>query len=1176
MRAQIFVLVTSLAFGLLLVTSVSYSQTPTPSLTPVGITAPPTPVRIIYAGKLRGYFRAPSLQAPNDSPGCRSGAEDSEAARTFLAQRQNFLNAILVGTGDNFSPQLESRMFFPAPRDSGVESGKYAPGNKELYAWDKSWVFYREIKGDLERRIENGIATIPTDNVGCFLSAARFAAVVPGKHDFYFGAERVRQLARFMAGLSRTDFLKDYNLPPDYYPPQMLGANLVIKSSRITGAAADVTRPKSITKWEWPDNLSPVKFKNGKTVYPWFSTFRVKSKDDLSQHIFYICQLSGRDDQPIGPDGKSCRVAQAGKEDKSDDGVNYLLSPDPDISTGKRGHYATLVAGKNYALCVRDPQKKNHCLRLSVHVPFFTFPRSVSSITGDYTDPDPYVLLPNAQRENEIAIFGVVDKNLGERVGVLNFSWLNVSREFKTVIGVEDPAEALSQQLDYFEQKYKSENDNRAFTGLKILLAQMSPETARVFAARFPEFEIVVTGADDEQSTSEVTQTSVWNAVSRKGSFVAVPQSGFNGDKGLPRISLGLIEASRKQNQTPDRPSRDVSLVGTAQPSLLAETKPESATVSAEISSLIAARLRTCFPHRDRDVSKLGWNAEGVKMLTLCAIRERTGADVALLQKRDLFAKGFSPVTDPQQLQQALDRIIWKGDLLTLLYVPGGAIKKAMELSNKFNTEDDNLLSLADEGDRGLQFLGVFHDGEQFLINETPIDDKKIYAVATSDYIGAGDTGYPDFKAAALNPKTLAGQFPEILDVISAVVCRTLFQTRARADMYCLPPLERGKYLDTSIAEGPPPKEDPNLIQKAWDLVPFKVPPPDSKLPIFKQPLQEVSQQRPIWKFSLRNFSFGFNALTKNLTDAQIAAKFSGNPTPGVTARKNSSVIAQLDTRVSRSSHQNELFFAFGADYKQTSSGDVLPSIVQSNNRATSDLGLIRSLRGGRSQTRVGVALYLHSEAPLQKPFATFTLGTQDRLRIAQERNVSILPRVGLRWQHRSNSFEGGFQAGREINAFGGYRFDTQGTIVECLPNSTESFSGCITRLSKLPTPAITKDSIASAILNSRPRSGVYSRINFTVPFGAKVRYVLTEEGDLFFNFHGDTAIDTRFRDISTHSLKFVVWPSLSIGPTLRLLLYQNKVNGDFLLQKQFGFETSLSFDLFNRREKMVQIRHKP
>ena len=92
-----------------------------------------------------------------------------------------------------------------------------------------------------------------------------------------------------------------------------------------------------------------------------------------------------------------------------------------------------------------------------------------------------------------------------------------------------------------------------------------------------------------------------------------------------------------------------------------------------------------------------------------------------------------------------------------------------------------------------------------------------------------------------------------------------------------------------------------------------------------------------------------------------------------------------------------------------------------------------------------------------------------------------------------------------------------------------------------------------------------------------RVKYVLDEEADfLFVNFRQDTSIDTRFRDISKHTLSFSIWPSISIGPTLRLFLYQNKVNRDFLIQKEFGIETSISFDIFNRRETGVQFKYKP
>ena len=127
---------------------------------------------------------------------------------------------------------------------------------------------------------------------------------------------------------------------------------------------------------------------------------------------------------------------------------------------------------------------------------------------------------------------------------------------------------------------------------------------------------------------------------------------------------------------------------------------------------------------------------------------------------------------------------------------------------------------------------------------------------------------------------------------------------------------------------------------------------------------------------------------------------------------------------------------------------------------------------------------------------------------------------------------------------------------------------------------AITKDSVGTALLRSRPRAGLYWKYGLSIPFGSKVKYDLNQgenqEADFFFNFHGDNATDTRFLDRSKHSLKFTIFPSFSIGPSLQLLLYQNKVNGDFLFQKQFGLEANFSFNLSNRREKLVQIEHKP
>lgn len=1269
--------------SVLFFSTVSYSQstaTPTATQTPAS-----TPTQIMYTGKLLGYFRMPAGQtramvrcveakAASDTTLEYLPEFESRAATKFLKQRRIDKDAILVGTGDNFAPQLEAREFNPAPSQRATADGEYARENKELfYGTEDGWIRNDDKKnpelGRVISRINAGVGIIPSDNVGCFLAAARFAAVVPGKHDFYFGAERVRQLARFMAGLSRDKLPESFHLPSDYRPPQMLGANLVIKSERIDG---QVTRPDlRSTPWfipEWPKNIATVtNISDGGSVYPWLSfvhlrlmEFRHQSEvlrdltnfskkhklnpdsmrdfarqfnpappgskdaaylDELTKLRARVERLFGGDvldypDVATRPQPRSIHVCPSTGDPnelrrpydkdqclKLTDGQiriagssvlydlvipfqdRHLVEADPTVDQALQANRkdqfkSTLTPGKNYGLCLMnaEPQgnaknRETHCIRFSVHQPFFHYPYSRPTVVTKvkdkshyYTDPDPFVFLQaNKTRPDDTVIFGIVDPHIAEQVGILNFSWLNSDKNLKTVVSAEDPAQALREQLEYFEAWYKENYKPKGekFPGLKILLIEASPERARVFATRFPDFQVIVTAADDEQGTSQTDLSTDWNRNIPASAFVAVPIPYYNTSKQQGFVHFGRITAIPKEG-----------LWGLTSRVIDPVAVPATKAVSQNFWQRLGEVLPQCLPD-DFQSSEQPTGLERIKWLTLCAMRVDTAADVALLQKRDFFDQlPLESGDSPPDVQQILNRLIWKADLLTLLYVPGSALKKALQQSKTYQAEDSSALSLADQRWRQLEYLGIKYNAatREYLVNEVPIDDKKIYAVATSDYIGAGDTGYPDLATAALNPRTHAAGFPSKLKPISTVVCRRLYPKQAKE--LCNPDLVRDKYLDETYAKQTPPYKQPSFGKKLWDMFPFKWPSKDKSASSISDAMHQEVQERPIWTLSLRNFSLGFNGLTKNLSDADIAAKFSGVPTPGVTARKTSTVTAQIDTRLSRSSHSNEFFVGVGADFREQSTGDVSPQIVQINNRATGDVGVIHALRGGRSLTRVGVALYVHLEAPLQKPFSTFTLNAQDRLKITQSRNVSILPRLGLRWLNRGNSFEAGIQAGREINAFTGYRFSTNGNIALCTPSSTETFAACVNRLIKAGT--VTKDSAASAITENRPRAGLYSRVSLTIPLTSKAKYVFNEEGDLFFNFHGDNAIDTRLRDISKHSLRFNIWPSLSIGPMLQILLYKNKVNGDFLFQRQFGFETSLSFDLFNRRERGVQIRHKP
>ena len=1221
-----------IALCLLIFATASFSQ-PAPSAA-ASPSEDPTPLRIIYTGKFLGYFRVPSLQPIKPTPIgiCPdTSSNDSQAAIRFLAgpidpkDREKYDSAIRVSTGDNFAPQLEARVFdFVQPNPE-----EYKPGNKELYDWWRDeWVRPGNLPKTEQQLLEKqkalGSTTIPTDNVACFLAAAKYSAVVPGKHDFYFGAERVRQLARFMASLNQKDFK----------PVQMLGANLVIKTSPIEAPPTTTQKPRS----RWSDESTVVELREGKSVYPWFSSpVRIQvpiaeslqddwkawlesptpsdlkeflkkkaaeSKDEAKDkwtklrdevtnlESVWVCPANDSNEVPLGCQRGWQLYPQVPKLDGTR--INYSMPILPRLpatlttSPGRDLHYATFEPGKNYGLCQRDQNQSANdkevekgCLSFSIFRPFFNFPREIPLIGTKYNDPDPFVVIRDkADHSRDVAIFGVVDPNIAAEVGLLNFSWSNEDGKLKTVVSAEDPAEALQEEVGYFKEWYKR-NGWGDFKGLKVLLAQMSPQLARVLVARLPslEFQVVVTAADEEQGTSETTLTTEWKSGTSAGTFVAVPLPYYDpkDKKNEGTVHLGMIEAS------PSSDGKSSKFLGN---SLSRVEVPATKSDAASFWKKVEEILPNCMPRFKLTAET---RADRVKWLTLCAMRERLGADVALIQKRDFFDgpdEGSNDITD---IQHVLDRKIWKGDLLTLMYLPGSALKKALDLSKKFDTDDKNQLSLESEKLRGLEYLGVTKPDKDYLINEVPLDEKKVYAVATTDYIGAGDTGYPDLATAALDPKTNPSQYPGTLESISGVVCRKLFSNQA--EKYCLPDMHRDTYLDKIAVKAPPSPQPPTFGRKLHDLFPFKSPKDAEPPKKAADALQQRAQHRPIWILSLKNLSLQFSSLNNNLTDADIDQKYGGITTPGITTHTNHSITFGLGARLSRSSHRRELFAEIGMDYKEQSTGvsNTTPQVAQLTNRVTADLGLIRNFRGGRSPITWGGKLSLHAETTLKQPFTTFTLGTQtvvdpannikvqDRLTISQKRAVLLLPRAGLRLQNRANSLEFGFEGGKEIDALSGYRFTTQGTVDTCLASAAKSLASCIKSKSTPPNATIAKDSAASAILEDRWRAGAYWKFTFSIPFSPKVKYDLTQEADFFFvNFHRDNPTDIRYRDSSKNSLKFMVWPNFSIGPTLQLLFYQNKVNRDFLFQKQFGIEASFAFDLSNRREKGVQIKHKP
>jgi hypothetical protein len=447
--------------------------------------APPINVDIVYTGRLFGYFRSPSVQKIKATPGCHEDDPRSPAADRFLEkQKVSFTKStVLVGTGDNFAPQLEAREFAVDP-----DPKEYPPGNKELYIANGSeWLLYKKLKDPanetLREQIESGKGTIPSDNVACFLRRAGYAAIVPGKHDFYFGPERLRQLARFLARPEEDGGFK---------PVQMLGANLVMKTEAIESTAVSTKADRTFE--DWPTAYPVMNLSDGGSVYPWFSVIKIqlaeipsesKILQAATQRIAKMdvagvdsglrALISGSASVLDEPDQKrfadlkknfgrlealeSIRICASNghpnklpeslegcdkivkKQLRIEDNKIVLYAYLDDKIPGKGGHYSTLPFGKNFGLCTKDENNNNACIRFSTYTPFFYFPHQAPDNKDGYTDPEPYTI------KNNIAVFGVVDETLGEQVGSLNFGWMHASdASLTTRLSAEDPVEALQQQ----------------------------------------------------------------------------------------------------------------------------------------------------------------------------------------------------------------------------------------------------------------------------------------------------------------------------------------------------------------------------------------------------------------------------------------------------------------------------------------------------------------------------------------------------------------------------------------------------------------------------------------------------------------------------------------------------------------------------------------------------------
>jgi hypothetical protein len=1221
----------------------------------VAAPARPESLQILYTGKLLGYFRTPDGQPPDatvkDCP--ESVAKPSLAVQGFdkLLQAKDLKHVILVGTGDNFAPEVEARKFCSPPKDQFGAQKSFQRLGKEFFAWDgHDWRTdeYVSQKSDpataLRERLASGGGYIPNDNVAGFFIKEGYAALVPGKHDFYFGAERLRELAWFLAEA------KNENLRTIHSEGvQMLGSNLVIETTWKTGHEPLSDRkepPWFIPRFPTASDLTgrtDIEIKlsgltDGGSVYPWFQgpsfTFS-KADDSLDSKIknlaFYLCptKTEGDPNSIADPAASGCgKPLDSPIEDAK--GMTYQLRF-PWINPS--APWSTLNPGKNYGLCMEatgaDPRLKDKnsghifCVRFSTYVPFLQYPTTETpsglKTPDNRIPPEPFVLIEKRPGlAEDVAIFGAVDPHLSDYIGLLNLSWTNTNRDYKTQMTVKDPAEALKQVDAYFEQKYRDKY-GKPFDGVKILLAQMSPQAAEVLAARTGKYQVVVSAADAERAAYDHVATMEWESASPKNQpaverghlagLLAVPEPFYDEKRKEADGSSWVVDVGSLAIQ-PTYSQRNSWRVKSRHFWEPVEYKVGSKEVSHFWTAVQKKVAENCLPQ------SVVWNTtkeEQIQWLTLCAMQDKAEADIALLQKRDFFTTLPGDVEDivsdldkdpDPKLQQIIDRIIWKGDFQIVSYLPGSAIQKMMAQSKIYDADDRSLLSLSDEKGRGLVFVGIRHDDEQneYLVNGVPLDPNKLYSVVTSDFVNGGDTGYPDLATSQLNPSVTPGDLDRRLLKISSVVCRKLAgPKKANLDADCLDLIGRDDYFD-DIALTPRNTQNistPREQLESWSLFHAHGPVPGDPSRL-NPPLASSAgvaadksvEQRPLWDLALTKWTLGITALSHNRSDYDVQNDFGGVSASGVNAVRSSTWSSDMQAQYTRNWQHNQILvtpaYTFNTQYK--GQPDDLRQVNQQADLGMFDLAAVH-LWSGRGPEHFDSILSSHFETPLARTFNAFALATthlgahgetiKDQLRFAQDRSYTELLRPGIRWLRRKSSAEIGPEWGHEWNALEGFSFITNGTPTNCLATATVSISQCVKNAVKANPQSITPTSEVESFRSGHNHAGMYWKLNLTVPFHPKISYVFTDTGDWFFvHFHTDNSTDTRFRDVEQHQLKLTLFPSLSIGPEVDLLFYENAsagaLTGHFLRQDVVMMKAQFSFDLFNGRKTWQEIKYAP
>src|ERR1035437_5917829 len=459
----------------------------------------------------------------------------------------------------------------------------------------------------------------------------------------------------------------------------------------------------------------------------------------------------------------------------------------------------TLRPDQNYAICLQIKVKSVgpfYCQPFYVSTPFFSSSNGIRNADKDDKDwdTDPF-LVKEAADGKKVAVFGLLDPDLQNQIGRLNYGWWNKNPNFETTLQVADPKDSLKQAM----MRCKLRPDCKS--ARKVLLAQMPAVKAAQLLNSLdePAFDLVIAQTDSTNKTGDVTLKRTTLGKDQTGSFVVTPDDLYSAGNLTYKVQKAVV-SSAVLSAVPGKETADWTLKNEV-------FKPENPTPAprppAEHPSLREVAEAALLGLNVKGPLATWSNADVLQRLALLAIQRDQPADLSMMQTRDFFEpQTFGPAqATPENLQELLDQVFWKNDFAVRVQMTGATLTTVLSASADFDTLDKNPLNTDPEKGRSLVTLGVFKEAAEtnLTVNGGILDPARAYGVTLTDFLAVGDTGYPQLKTPAVPMPYRMKDFPK-LRPISGLVCQAIAKyASAMKEAKCFTDqLNASEYLDTS------------------------------------------------------------------------------------------------------------------------------------------------------------------------------------------------------------------------------------------------------------------------------------------------------------------------------------------------------------------------------------------